>query len=430
MKKQKGTISILESIRNKLNKIEKNNTPKVDDHDDFEYIDNSSKEIISSKQNAKIATAAANHQEPSQLSQNIDDDFDFLSSADDGEAVENKFPTITIDPPVQNAEIVKPTPQETPKVAQEMAPQQPIEPIYQAPKAIESAIPKDDLDLDLDLNFEAEPKETVTLEIGSQPESTTPKVEEKINLENHDQPKTAGETTENYLNEELDLDEEVEEKTDDAHNEDGAEDEDLDDDLEDLNEDNIEEGEDENLENEDLDEVEDENEEENDDNLEDEDLDEVEDENEEENDDNLENDDLDDLDDLEDIEDLDDLEDEDLDEHKDSNKNEGQIKTEDVIPTRQSINNVTNSINERTSIISETAAKKATDSIKDLMQAIPKKQHFLQTPSPAFKSGETIEDMISEMLAPKLEQWMEENLPMMVERVVRDEIKKLIPKDE
>jgi len=93
--------------------------------------------------------------------------------------------------------------------------------------------------------------------------------------------------------------------------------------------------------------------------------------------------------------------------------------------TRETINN----INEKTSMISDNTAKQVTNSIKELIQSIPKKQQFLQSPAPAFRSGETIEDMISTMLAPKLEQWLEENLPSMVEKVVRDEIRKIIPKD-
>ena len=86
-------------------------------------------------------------------------------------------------------------------------------------------------------------------------------------------------------------------------------------------------------------------------------------------------------------------------------------------------------MNDKTSIISESVAKQTKDSIKELIHSIPKKQQFLQSPSPAFKSGETIEDMVLAILTPKLEQWVNENLPEMVEKIVREEIKKLIPQE-
>jgi len=80
-------------------------------------------------------------------------------------------------------------------------------------------------------------------------------------------------------------------------------------------------------------------------------------------------------------------------------------------------------------LLSEDSIKKASNSIKQLINTIPKPQHFLSSQSTAFKSGETIEDMVAGILAPKLEQWLNENLPIMVERIVKEEIKKLIPKD-
>ncbi|MFT7098763.1 MAG: cell pole-organizing protein PopZ, partial [Rickettsiales bacterium] len=83
----------------------------------------------------------------------------------------------------------------------------------------------------------------------------------------------------------------------------------------------------------------------------------------------------------------------------------------------------------RDSIISQDVAQKATDSIRSLMGAIPKKQQFYQNHSPAFKSGETVEGMIASLLEPKLEQWLNENLPTIVDKIVREEIKKLIPQD-
>ena len=81
-------------------------------------------------------------------------------------------------------------------------------------------------------------------------------------------------------------------------------------------------------------------------------------------------------------------------------------------------------------MISRKVMDEAQQSIKKLVQAVPKKQEMLFERSPAFRSGETIEDIVISMLRPKLEQWFNENLPLMVEKIVREEIKKIIPKHE
>ena len=80
-------------------------------------------------------------------------------------------------------------------------------------------------------------------------------------------------------------------------------------------------------------------------------------------------------------------------------------------------------------LLSEGNINRARNSIKELINTIPKPQQFLSSQSAAFRSGETIEDMVAGILEPKLDQWLNENLPMIVERVVKEEIKKLIPKD-
>ena len=80
-------------------------------------------------------------------------------------------------------------------------------------------------------------------------------------------------------------------------------------------------------------------------------------------------------------------------------------------------------------IISNESAKRVTNSINELINSTPKKQHILSHPSPTFRSGESIEDMVLSFLAPKIEQWLDKNLPSMVEKIVQEEIKKLIPKN-
>ncbi len=46
-------------------------------------------------------------------------------------------------------------------------------------------------------------------------------------------------------------------------------------------------------------------------------------------------------------------------------------------------------------------------------------------PGPMVPTGRTIEDMVGDMLRPMLKDWMDQNLPPMVERLVEREIAKL-----
>lgn len=45
--------------------------------------------------------------------------------------------------------------------------------------------------------------------------------------------------------------------------------------------------------------------------------------------------------------------------------------------------------------------------------------------SPAFRSGTTIEDLVEEMLRPMMKQWLDNNLPEIVERIVEREVVRL-----
>ncbi len=47
------------------------------------------------------------------------------------------------------------------------------------------------------------------------------------------------------------------------------------------------------------------------------------------------------------------------------------------------------------------------------------------TPSPAFKSGTSVEDMVAAMLRPMIKEWLDTNLPAIVERIVDREVKRL-----
>jgi hypothetical protein len=50
---------------------------------------------------------------------------------------------------------------------------------------------------------------------------------------------------------------------------------------------------------------------------------------------------------------------------------------------------------------------------------------LLHPPSPAFRSGTTVEDMVAEMLRPMMKEWLDANLPAIVERIVEREVIRL-----
>ena len=50
---------------------------------------------------------------------------------------------------------------------------------------------------------------------------------------------------------------------------------------------------------------------------------------------------------------------------------------------------------------------------------------MIHPPSPVFRSGTTVEDMVAEMLKPMMKNWLDSNLPDIVERIVEREVYRL-----
>jgi hypothetical protein len=76
-------------------------------------------------------------------------------------------------------------------------------------------------------------------------------------------------------------------------------------------------------------------------------------------------------------------------------------------------------------LVSEEAAQASTSSLKNLVDNLPK----TKVESPGFRSGNTVEDIVAESLRPMLSEWLDKNLPTIVERIVEKEVKKLIPNE-
>lgn len=79
-------------------------------------------------------------------------------------------------------------------------------------------------------------------------------------------------------------------------------------------------------------------------------------------------------------------------------------------------------------LISRDTQRQVTDSISEFSDMFPKKQELMSPQM--FSGGQSVGQMVYNILEPKLEEWVNQNLPNMVEKVIQKEIKKLIPKDE
>lgn len=77
------------------------------------------------------------------------------------------------------------------------------------------------------------------------------------------------------------------------------------------------------------------------------------------------------------------------------------------------------------SLLSEAAAAATAEAFNRLKSAEPPTVYAAPSSSPAFRNGATIEDMVGDMLRPLLKQWLDANLPAMVQQIVEREVKKL-----
>ncbi|MEZ5691612.1 MAG: DUF2497 domain-containing protein [Rickettsiales bacterium] len=75
------------------------------------------------------------------------------------------------------------------------------------------------------------------------------------------------------------------------------------------------------------------------------------------------------------------------------------------------------------SLISKETENTASAALSKLKK--PDKPAAPHVPSPAFRSGKTVEDMVEEMLRPMMKEWLDDNLPEIVERLVAKEIARL-----
>jgi len=79
---------------------------------------------------------------------------------------------------------------------------------------------------------------------------------------------------------------------------------------------------------------------------------------------------------------------------------------------------------EMEALLSKAAQEAAITSLAKLNVPEPKDERQT-TPSPKFRSGMTVEDMVEELLRPMMKEWLDSNLPIIVEKVVEREVARL-----
>jgi len=77
------------------------------------------------------------------------------------------------------------------------------------------------------------------------------------------------------------------------------------------------------------------------------------------------------------------------------------------------------------SLLTNNAAETSAHALKNLVNSIPKPK----VDSLLMRSGSTLEDLVVESLKPELSEWLNKNLPTLVQSLVEKEIRKLIPRD-
>ena len=87
--------------------------------------------------------------------------------------------------------------------------------------------------------------------------------------------------------------------------------------------------------------------------------------------------------------------------------------------------NVDNSKQHRKSLLSEVTTSDALSQIKMFAENVGNPSFKKHNPS----ADKTVEDFIVELIKPYLAEWLDANLPKIVEKIVEKEIKQLIPQE-
>ncbi len=78
------------------------------------------------------------------------------------------------------------------------------------------------------------------------------------------------------------------------------------------------------------------------------------------------------------------------------------------------------------SLLSDATAAATIDALKAIKSMSAEKHAVEHLQSHVFRSGVTVEDLVIEALRPMLKEWLDGNLPQIVERIVQKEVRKLV----
>jgi cell pole-organizing protein PopZ len=77
-------------------------------------------------------------------------------------------------------------------------------------------------------------------------------------------------------------------------------------------------------------------------------------------------------------------------------------------------------------LVSDQAVQAALAALKPLAESANKESSVPHAPPVALRSGTTVEDLMLEALKPMLKTWLDEHLPLIVQKIVEKEVKRIV----
>ena len=77
-------------------------------------------------------------------------------------------------------------------------------------------------------------------------------------------------------------------------------------------------------------------------------------------------------------------------------------------------------------LVSDQAAQAASAALRPITHGTQKDYSIPHIPSSALRNGNTVEDLVLESLKPMLKAWLDEHLPLIVQKIVEKEVKRIV----
>ncbi|MEI6729798.1 MAG: DUF2497 domain-containing protein, partial [Pseudomonadota bacterium] len=77
-------------------------------------------------------------------------------------------------------------------------------------------------------------------------------------------------------------------------------------------------------------------------------------------------------------------------------------------------------------LVSEATSQAAISALRPIVENSAKDLSIPNIPSPKLRNGNNVEDLVLEALRPMLKDWLDVNLPTLVERIVEKEVKRIV----